>query len=68
MASEMSGEEQAKAAREALREIEKLKLKFEAEEGAGSHFLDEMVNAVLLVSDLAGDALSRDKGPKPKGD
>ena len=35
MASEISGEEQAKAARESLREIEKLKLKFEAEDGVG---------------------------------
>jgi hypothetical protein len=64
MASGMSGKEKAKAARKALREIEKLKLKFEAEEGAGPQFLDEMVNAVLLVSDLAGDALRRDEKRK----
>jgi hypothetical protein len=64
----MSGEEQAEAARAALREIEKLRLRFEAEEGAGPHFSDFAVNAVLLVSDLAGDALSRDEAARRTGD
>jgi hypothetical protein len=67
MAEEMSGPQQAKAAREALRDIEKIKLKFEAREGAGSHFQDVLVNTVLLMSDLAGDALRRSKAEQRKG-
>jgi hypothetical protein len=64
MAKPLSGEEQAKAAREALHEIDKLRLKFEAERGAGSHFPDFQVNHLLLISDLAGDALKREEAVK----
>ena len=68
MAKHMSGKEQAEAAREALREIDKLRLKFESKEKAGSHFLDMAVNSVLLISDLAGDALARAEAQHRKGE
>jgi hypothetical protein len=53
------GKQQAEAARQVLREIEKARLRIQAEDSAIPHFPDFMVNSVWMISDLAADAIRR---------
>ena len=69
MGTEKSGKEQAEAALQALREIEKARLKLEAEDTSIPHFADMAVNAVWLISDLAANTIRRIEAAKrPGGD
>jgi hypothetical protein len=49
---------------QALREVEKAKLTLEAIELSGGHFADMAVNSLLLVGDLATDAIRRIEAAK----
>jgi hypothetical protein len=58
---------QPEQALEALREIERAKLELEAIERAEGHFADLMVNSLMLVGDLAGDAIRRIEAAQARG-
>lgn len=58
------GRRQAEAALEVLREIEKAKLRIQAEVTAIPAFGDYAANTVWMLSDLAADALRRVEAAK----
>jgi hypothetical protein len=62
--AELSGKQQAETALAALREIEKARLKLGAEVGVMPAFPDFAVNALVLISDIAGNAIRRVEGPE----
>lgn len=53
------GKQQAEAALQVLREIEKARLRVQAKDSSIPHFQDFMVNAVWMISDMAADAIRR---------
>ena len=63
--AELSGKEQAEAALAALREIEKARLRLGAEVAVVPSFPDFAVNALVLISDIAADAIRRVEGKQP---
>jgi hypothetical protein len=64
MAKKRTGKQQAAAALKALREIQKARLKVQAGPTSMPHFADLAVSAVVLISDLAADAIRRAKAAK----